>query len=65
MNVGDKVTIPFGKGTKEGTVERVFDKSIWVKVDFPRQPGKLVRRKVNDLQNVAAKGKKKGTRKSK
>jgi len=65
MNVGDKVTLPFGKGTKEGIVVRVHEKSIWLKVDFPKHPGKLVRRKINTLQSVAAKRGKKKARSSK
>lgn len=50
MNVGDKLSIPFGKEAKEGTIVRVCEKSVWVKVDFPRHPGKLVRRRLADLE---------------
>ncbi len=49
MNVGDTVTIPFGKGKKEGVVARISGKTVWVKVDFPRHPGKLIRRKIHQL----------------
>jgi hypothetical protein len=62
VNVGDKLTIPFGNGQKEGVVVRIYDKSVWLKVDFPRHPEKLVKRKLSDLST--SKGKKK-TRKSK
>lgn len=62
MDVGDRVAIPFAKGQKEGIVVRIHDSNVWLKVDFPRHPGKLVRRKVNDIGG--SKGKKK-TRKSK
>ncbi len=59
MNVGDRMSVPFGKGMKEGTVVRVFDKSVWLKVDFPRHPGKLLRRKVSQVQALGAKPAKK------
>jgi hypothetical protein len=54
MNVGDKVVVPFGTGTKEGQVVRLNEKGVWVKVDFPRHPGKLIRRKVHQLQEAGA-----------
>jgi hypothetical protein len=38
MNVGDQVTVPFANGTKEGRVVRVSGKSVWLRVDFPRDP---------------------------
>ena len=59
MNAGDKATIPFGKGTMEGTVVRVCEKSVWLRVDFPKHPGKLIHRKMNELESVAAKTTKK------
>jgi hypothetical protein len=49
LKVGDRITFPFGKGEKEGVVARVFQKSVFLRVDFPRHPGKLVRRKIDDL----------------
>jgi hypothetical protein len=48
--VGDRITFPFGKGEKEGVVDRVFQKNVYLRVDFPRHPGKLVRRKIDDLE---------------
>jgi len=59
MNVGDKLDIPFGKGTKEGTVVKVCEKSVWVKVDFPKHPGKLLRRRLSDLNREKSTGGKK------
>lgn len=59
MNVGDKLNIPFGKGTKEGTVVKVCEKSVWVKVDFPRHPGKLIRRRLSELGSENSSGGKK------
>jgi hypothetical protein len=62
MDVGDRVNVPFASGTKEGRVVRICDKSVWLRVDFPREPGKLIRRKSWQLESAG--GKKRG-RKSK
>ncbi len=59
MNVGDRLSIPFASGTKEGTVVKVCQKSVWLKVDFPRHPGKLVRRKLSQLNSEKTSGAKK------
>ena len=50
LRIGDRITFPFGKGEKEGIVDRVFQKNVYLRVDFPRHPGKLVRRKIDDLE---------------
>lgn len=50
LKVGDRITFPFGNGEKEGVVDRVFQKNIYLRVDFPKHPGKLVRRKIDDLE---------------
>ena len=49
LKVGDKITFPFGKGEKEGEIVRLFQKTVYLRVDFPRHPGKLIRRKVEEL----------------
>jgi hypothetical protein len=65
LKVGTKITFPFGKGEKEGEVVRVFQKTVYLKVDFPRHPGKRIKRKVDELtmdpkkRKAAAKKKKK------
>ncbi len=51
MNVGDNVTFSFAKGTREGVVVKLFEKTVMIKADFPRHKGKIVRRKISDLQN--------------
>jgi hypothetical protein len=51
MKAGDRVKFPFGKkGEMEGTVDRVFDKTVYIRADMPRQKGKIVRRKVRDVK---------------
>ena len=49
VKVGSKITFPFGKGEKEGEVMRVFQKTVYLKVDFPHHPGKRIKRKIEDL----------------
>jgi len=49
VKVGSRITFPFGKGQKEGEVVRVFQKTVYLKVDFPHHPGKRVKRKIDDL----------------
>ena len=62
LKVGDRITFPFGKGEKEGEVVRIFQKTVYMKVDFPRDPGKLIRRKITDLE-PGDKKKKRGKKK--
>ena len=58
MEVGQKVTFPFGKGEMEGTVKQVFEKTVYIVADFPKHKGKIVRRSISDFD----KRKKKGTK---
>lgn len=58
MEVGEKVTFPFGKGEMEGIVKRVFEKTVYIVADFPRHKGKVIRRSISDFE----KGKKKGSK---
>jgi len=44
MEVGDKITFSFGKGEKEGIVYKVFPKTVYIKVDFPKHKGKIIKR---------------------
>jgi len=55
MEVGEKVKFPFGTGEMEGTVKRVFEKTVYIVADFPKHKGKIVKRSVSDFE----KGKKK------
>ncbi len=60
MNVGDRVKFSFGGKEKEGLVIRMFPKKVYLKVDFPNHPGKIVVRSAAELE-----GKKPAVRKSK
>jgi hypothetical protein len=57
LKAGDRITIPFGKGEKEGVVERICQKTIYLRVDFPHHPAKRVRRKLADLETAGKKEK--------
>jgi hypothetical protein len=50
MKVGDRVKFPFAKKEMAGTVERIFDKTVYVKADMPHQKGKILKRKVKDIK---------------
>jgi hypothetical protein len=52
MKSGDKIKFPFGKDKKqiEGTVERVFSKTVYIKADFPHHKGKILKRKINNVK---------------
>ncbi len=50
MNVGDRIKFSFGGKEKEGLVVRVFPKKVYLKVDFPKQPGKIVLRSLAELE---------------
>jgi hypothetical protein len=50
MNIGDKVKFTFAKKEMEGTVQRLFPKTVYLKADFPKEKGKTVVRKIKDVK---------------
>jgi hypothetical protein len=50
MDVGEKVTFPFGKGQMEGIVKKVVGKTVTIVADFPRHKGKIVKRSLSDFE---------------
>ncbi|MFQ5482892.1 MAG: hypothetical protein ACE5ER_09040 [Nitrospinaceae bacterium] len=62
MKVGDKVKFDFAGKKKEGMVVRLFPNSVHMKVDFENHPGKIVKRKLNQMQ-PGKKGKGKAAKK--
>ena len=50
MNVGERVQFQFGGQEKEGLVVKIFPKKVYLKVDFPRHPGKIVVRPIAELE---------------
>ena len=50
MKTGDKVRFPFAKKELEGVVQKVFDKTVYLKADMPHQKGKTFVRKIKDVK---------------
>lgn len=65
MNVGDRVKFQFAGKEKEGVVVKVFPKKVYLKVDFPRHPGKIVIRRLAELEGKISKEKKSEKKKEK
>jgi hypothetical protein len=65
MNRGDKVIFRFGAGEKEGIVEKVYPNTVYLKVDFPKHKGKIIKRSISSLNPKAAAGQKKQDEKKK
>ena len=59
MKVGEKITFPFADGTKEGVVERITAKKVYLRVDFPHHSRKRIVRSIAALEAGAAGSKKK------
>ena len=64
MKVGDTIKIDFAGKKKEGMVVKLFPNSVHLKVDFERDKGKIVKRKLSEVGAGKDKGKgKKGKKK--
>ncbi len=59
MKVGQKIKFNFANDDKEGVVERLTDKKVYLRVDFPRHKNKLVIRKITALEADVESNKKK------
>ena len=49
MKAGDKIKIDFAGKKKDATVDKVFDKTVYLKVDFEKDKQKTVKRKLSNL----------------
>ena len=49
MKVGDKIKFDFAGKKKEGTVQKVFSKTVYLKVDFDKDKQKTVKRKISQI----------------
>jgi hypothetical protein len=65
MNRGDKITFPFGTGEKEGVVYKIFPKTVYIKVDFPKHKGKIIKRSIAALNPAETSRQKKQEEKKK
>jgi hypothetical protein len=50
MEIGDKITFSFGNGEKEGTIFKIFPKTVYIKVDFAKHKGKIIKRSIMEVQ---------------
>ena len=57
MEVGDKITFAFGKAVKEGIIYKLFSKTLYIQADFKNHKGKIIRRKLTQLERAKEKKK--------
>ena len=57
MKAGDKIKIDFAGKKKDATVDKVFDKMVYLKVDFEKDKQKTVKRKLSKLDGGKSKKK--------
>jgi hypothetical protein len=57
MKVGDKIKIDFAGKKKDATVDKVFDKTVYLKVDFDKDKQKTVKRKLSEIDGGKSKKK--------
>ena len=49
MKVGDKIKINFAGKQKDALVFKLFPNSVYLKVDFEKDKGKIVKRKLSQV----------------
>ena len=55
MKVGDKIKFDVAGKKKEGIVQKVFPKTVYLKVDFDKDKQKTVKRKISQLDGEKSK----------
>ena len=58
MKVGDSIKLDFAGKKKDAVVHKVFPNTVYLKVDFEKDKGKIVKRKLSKLGNADKKSKK-------
>lgn len=58
MKVGDKIKFDFAGKQKEGVVSQLFSNTVYLKVDFEKDKGKTVKRKLSQVGGKPAADKK-------
>ena len=51
MKVGDKIKIDFAGKKKDALVFKLFPSSVYLKVDFENHKGKILKRKLSQIEN--------------
>jgi hypothetical protein len=49
MNIGDKISFKHGKQNREGTIYKIFPKTIYIKADFENHKGRIVIKKIHEI----------------
>ena len=57
MKIGDKIKFDFAGKKKEGVVCRLFDNTVYLKVDFDKDKQKTVKRKLSQVDSKKSKKK--------
>jgi len=57
MKAGDKIKIDFAGKKKDATVDKLFDKTVYLKVDFDKDKQKTVKRKLSQIDGGKSKKK--------
>ena len=55
MKIGDKIKFDFAGKKKEGVVNRLFDNTVYLKVDFDKDKQKTVKRKLSQVDSKKSK----------
>lgn len=58
MKAGDTIKFEFAGKKKEAVVHKLFPNTVYLKVDFDKDKGKIVKRKLSAVQGKKNKGKK-------
>ncbi|MCF8721484.1 hypothetical protein [Nitrospina gracilis] len=59
MKVGDKIKFDFAGKKKDAVVHRLNENTVHLKVDFDKDPGKIVKRKLSQIDGGKGKKEKK------
>jgi hypothetical protein len=57
MKAGDKIKIDFAGKKKDAIVDKVFPKTVYLKVDFDKDKQKTVKRKISQMDGGKSKKK--------
>lgn len=59
MKVGDSIKFDFAGSQKEGVVHKLCPSTVYIKVNFEKHKGKIVKRKISSIQGGKTKEKSK------
>ena len=51
MKAGDKIKVDFAGKKKDAVVFKLFSSSVYLKIDFKNDTGKIVKRKRSQIEN--------------